>query len=156
MKYTFKLNIVNKEKVNRIKQMNAFMPNLIHSLDAASLALFVDLFFKHLNIEVKNFYSIHDCFGVTANNVDKLISLLKSVYIYIYSNDSYLIKLDSEIISNIKNQYGEKSFDENRIITTDDGLTLQYPDINIVLGSKLGFDSRLDFNVLKKSSYILH
>lgn len=42
MIYTFKLNILNKNKISRGKQMNAFMPNLIHYLDATSLVLLVE------------------------------------------------------------------------------------------------------------------
>lgn len=150
MKNTFILNIANKNKFSRTKQINAFMPNLIHSLDAASLGLFVE-FFYNSKVEVKNFYSIHDCFGVTANNVSELLVLLKSVYIYIYSKDNYLQKLDSEIISNIKNMYGENRFnDETRIVTITADKEMKYPNIDHIIGNKL------DTSSILKSSYILH
>ena len=56
------LNVKNKNKLNFKKQKRALMPNLVHSLDAASLALVIDSFFKIEN--EKNFYSIHDCFAL--------------------------------------------------------------------------------------------
>jgi DNA-directed RNA polymerase len=68
--------------------MNAFMPNLIHSLDAAFLAMFIDLFYKDNNNEMNSFFAFHDCFATTANNIPTLIKLLKIVYINIYSKDN--------------------------------------------------------------------
>lgn len=88
------------------------MPNLIHSIDAASLTLFADSFFKIDRVTVKNLYSIHDCFSVTADNVSTLLSELKSVYIY--SNNNNLEKLNNEILNNIKNAYGENQFDSEK------------------------------------------
>lgn len=78
------------------------MPNLIHSLDAASLMLLRDKFDK-LHPDTNNFYTIHDCYAVTANNVSSLILLLKYVYTMLYSDEHYLRKLDDYILSIIKN-----------------------------------------------------
>ena len=58
------LNILDKNKTNTRKQIRALMPNLVHSLDAASLALLIENFFKE--DKTKNFFSVHDCFAVTA------------------------------------------------------------------------------------------
>ena len=73
-KRTFSLVIPDDKKgYNKVKQKQAFMPNLVHSLDAASLALLVDLYFNNSkyavdsskNGTVKNIFTIHDCFAVT-------------------------------------------------------------------------------------------
>jgi DNA-directed RNA polymerase len=110
------------------------MPNLIHSLDAASLALMVNMYFT----EGKgiNFLSIHDCFAVTPNNVTYLIKCLKLVYIKIYSDDNYLKKFDQGILNSIKLQFGPESYDnKNRIITVNN-LKYHYPDVNnLITGS---------------------
>lgn len=63
------------------------MPNIIHSLDACSIALLYEIFSKEDN----NIYTIHDCFAVTADKVSYLIDVLKGVYIKIYSDEAYLL-----------------------------------------------------------------
>lgn len=141
-------------KLSGSKQIRAFMPNLIHSLDAASLALLVDLYFKS-SIEIRNFYAIHDCFAVTANNVNILINFLKQVYNKIYSEDEYLRKLNSEIIKHIKFSYGDDCFDDEKleINAVIDGkeITLKYPNIDVVLGTELP-----NLNLIKESSYLIN
>lgn len=96
------------------------MPKLIHSLDAASLCLTLDMFYldyKDENNKI-NFVSIHDCFAVTANNITNLIKIIKLVYIKIYSDESYLQKFDQGIINSIKYQFGNNSFnDETKTIS---------------------------------------
>lgn len=42
------------------------MPNLVHSLDASSLALLLNSYF---NEGLDNIFTVHDCFAVTANSV---------------------------------------------------------------------------------------
>lgn len=111
------------------------MPNLIHSLDAASLALIVDMY-SHKSI-LFNFFAIHDCFAVTANNIATLIKFIKLVYIKIYSEDSYLIKFDEGIINSIKLQYSPKCFNYKSKIIKIDGHILQYPDVNKIIYGKI-------------------
>lgn len=68
------------------------MPNLVHSLDAASLCLVITNYFKQ--IDNVNFYSIHDCFAVPCSHkVNNLIGLLKIAYCFIYSDINYLKKV---------------------------------------------------------------
>lgn len=54
--------VLNKKKFNENKQKIALMPNLVHSLDAASLCLLIESYFSDNNSLY--FYSIHDCFAV--------------------------------------------------------------------------------------------
>ncbi|KZV77889.1 bacteriophage type DNA-directed RNA polymerase, partial [Exidia glandulosa HHB12029] len=53
---------VSNGKVNKRKQIRALMPNLIHSLDAASLCLLINMFYQDQNDFSKkiNFFAIHD------------------------------------------------------------------------------------------------
>jgi len=152
-KKRFTLKVLSKNKYNTNKQITAFMPNLVHSLDAASLALLVDSFFKEIT-NSNNIYAIHDCFAVTANNMDNIINMLKLTYIKIYSEEVYLLKLDKCIRENIKNVYGNKSFnDENLEINIPSLVSpIIFPDVNVVLGKKIEFD----FKALKKSQYIIN
>lgn len=125
------------------------MPNLIHSLDACTLTLLLNDYFKS-DLKVKNIYTIHDCFAMTMNNVEYVIELLKINYIKLYSDTKYLEKLDNQILSHIKYHFGEDCFNsETREINVPDIVTMKYPDIKIVLGKELDFDS------LRKSSSLL-
>jgi DNA-directed RNA polymerase len=72
------------------------MPNLIHSLDAASLALLADTLYKD-NPEIFNFYAIHDCFAMTANNIEQLIANIQLVFYTMYSNEKYLHTFDNGV-----------------------------------------------------------
>nr|WPM94715.1 hypothetical protein [Ceratocystis fimbriata]WPM94767.1 hypothetical protein [Ceratocystis fimbriata] len=94
--------------------MRAFMPNFIHSLDASSLALLVDLLFKTNN--KPEIFTVHDCFAVTANNIENIMEILKLIYIEIYSNEQYLSKLDKFIRDSIKGYFCEEAIDENNNI----------------------------------------
>ena len=127
------------------------MPNLIHSLDAASLALLLDSYFS---CNTNNVYTVHDCFAVTIKNISNLMHLLKLTYIKIYSDETYLKRLDKGIKENIKNVYGDKVFDnETGVINIpENNININFPDVNVVLGK----EPRLDFNSLSKSQYILN
>ena len=101
--------------------MTALMPNLIHSLDASSLALLTDKFFNHSSenyfSQIKNIYTIHDCFASTANNMKFIVCLLKLSYISIYTDKGYLKKFNKDIIDHIKLHIGEDFDEENLKIT---------------------------------------
>jgi len=115
------------------------MPNLVHSLDAASLSLLYNSFYKSIDSDHVNFYSVHDCFGVTAKYIDRLITLLRSVYIAIYSEIDYLEKFDNDVINNIITSYGDDqcSYNENtRIMYVDRKKIILPPLPNIVYSLK--------------------
>jgi len=111
-----KLNIrvLNKDKFNSNKQIRSLMPNLIHSLDSVSLSLLYDKFYNVYK-PVVQFYSIHDCFSTTIDKVDTLKTLLASVYMDIYSKDSYLDKFNNSIWNQIE-QSGIEYDRKNRTI----------------------------------------
>ena len=131
-KYNFKTII--KDKFDSTKQLNATMPNLIHSLDASSIALL----YKFLRANsVSNIYTIHDCFAVSANNVSLLINLLKGVYIKIYSDDIYLKTLDTHIRNTIINFFGGSIFsDDNKYIFIFNEKIL-YPTLDKVIDTSI-------------------
>ena len=78
-RYNFKTII--KDRFDLVKQSNALMPNLIHSLDASSIALLYERLSEN---NTYNLFTIHDCFHVTTDKVELLINLLKAVYVKIY------------------------------------------------------------------------
>ena len=94
------LKVSNRDKFDNYKQVNALMPNFIHSLDGASLALLYDKFIKTPNDNL--FYSIHDCFAVTAPNIEKIKVMLASVYVELYSQPTYLKEFDEYLMKTLQ------------------------------------------------------
>lgn len=84
---TIKLPIDAKD---RLKMIRSFMPNFIHSLDAAN----VHLLLNNLSPENIPIYTVHDCFASTPNNMLQLERFVKEAFIEIYFNkEGYLKKL---------------------------------------------------------------
>lgn len=134
------------------------MPNLVHSLDASSLAKLINVCFitDSYSNKSKNIFTIHDCFGVTCNNVESIIDMLKSIYIDLYSQEGYTRQLDKQIISMIKNSYGENCLNEKtlklKVEIKNQEVELKYPDVNTVFGN----NEKFDFDSLKQSKYLLN
>jgi DNA-directed RNA polymerase len=148
------LTVLNKNQFNKNKQKIALMPNLVHSLDAASLCLVIANYFKQ--IDNINFYSIHDCFAVPCNKVNKLIGLLKTAYCIIYSDSKYLLDFDSNFRSSIIKSFGKdvvsfKDKEEKIIINLkNESIILKYPSIKSVIDSKI---PQINLN---NSNYLIH
>lgn len=145
-KYNFRTII--KDEFDGVKQLNATMPNLIHSLDASSIALLYKVFSAQ---GCGSIFTIHDCFAVTANDVKLLIDLLKGVYIKIYSEEVYLSILHDHIKNTIINTFGKDIFscDLKFIYVGPKKEKIPYPSIENVLDLNTNIDS------LKYSQYII-
>jgi len=157
--FIYKKNLLNltvaiKDKYNENKQKTALMPNLVHSLDAASLGLVIENYFKV--IDNKNFYSIHDCFAVPCNNAKLLTNLIKSAYCILYTDNKYLLDFDANFINSIKNYYGENNVildlsNEILSVYTNEGyISVKYPSLNSIIKSKI---SKID---ISESLYLIH
>ena len=148
---TFSIKVPIKSKYNKTKQVRAFMPNLIHSLDADALALLVSYYFNDNSSNIKNIYTVHDCFAVTANNVEDISNMLSNVYQKIYTKKQYLRELDKSIINHIKSIYGDNCFDDKNLVINTGELTLKYPSIESVLGKKYTTEG-----LISESAYLIH
>jgi hypothetical protein len=142
--FTYSYSIIRLSVFTRqldlVKQSRAFMPNLIHSLDALSLMMLLDQYFNNSELDVKNIYTIHDCFAMGMGHIEYIIDKLRKVYISIYSDDRYLEVLDKCILRNIKYHYGIENVNldktTNTLSITQDNRILKfiYPNVNEVLG----------------------
>jgi DNA-directed RNA polymerase len=135
------------------------MPNLVHSLDATTLCLLYKLFSNSINnLDLTthknvNFYSVHDCYGITAPNVDLLIKNLQSTYINLYANKNYMESFHNYIIDNIYKIYGKDNcdYDEKKSIFTINNVKYKIPKLPNVTDSV----KTKVFNNLNKATYMI-
>lgn len=91
------------QETNHIKMIRSFMPNFIHSLDAANVHILLNNIGLNYKIPV---YTIHDCFATTPNNMELLEYKVKEAFIEIYfKNEGFLIKTHNNLIEQIKSVY---------------------------------------------------
>jgi DNA-directed RNA polymerase len=91
------------DKIDKVKMLRSFMPNFIHSLDASNVHLLINYLSTEYNI---SFYTIHDCFASTPNNMGILENTVKKAFIDIYFKDEgYLLKAHKKFIQEIKDNF---------------------------------------------------
>lgn len=147
---------IDKNKLDKHKQIRSLMPNLIHSLDAASLTL---LYNKYATIN-KCIFTVHDCYAVPIPYVDTLIELLQSVYLEIYSEKEYLKTFDKCVIDNMKYVLGDQlKFVDNAIDPSKSKYIIyndkeyKYPDVNLLFKDVSDFNVIFDAMKNKKAIY---
>lgn len=118
------IQVVNRNVLDKGKQIRALMPNLIHSLDASTLSLLYNKFSKIY--DKPQFLAIHDCFGTTLDKVSNLKTLLASVYMDLYSNDPYLDEFDKNILNLIEKSGKTIDKEKRTVEITINGDVKQY------------------------------
>ena len=82
---------------SKIPDIRGFMrgvsPNFVHSLDASHMALVIDEWSE-------DFGAVHDSFSTHACDVDKLLSLTKSVFIKMYDVDNFYNYIKDQLVTN--------------------------------------------------------
>lgn len=134
-KVRLNINVPNNNALDTKKQTLALMPNLIHSLDATSLSLLYNnnLCFIYKDIQ---FYSVHDCFGVTFDKVDTLKVILASIYTEIYCDDNYLKRFDNNILDFISSSTNSVIDRENRLVILPNEDIFELHSIDWVLNNE--------------------
>lgn len=85
--------------VDKLAMKRSFMPNFIHSLDAANVHILI----SSMSNKSLPVFTVHDCFASTPNNMNKMERLVKSAFIDIYFTDEgYLLKLHKHLTQTIK------------------------------------------------------
>ena len=88
----------NTNKLNNIKQAQAIIPNIIHSLDATHLMYIINSAEKD---NFKPIITVHDCFGTLPNLMGKLEHNVKKQFIILYSQSNFLDNFHQRFIQNI-------------------------------------------------------
>lgn len=100
--------------MDKKKQSQAIIPNIIHSLDATHLINLINY------VDDQNFMpvvTVHDCFGNLPNKTVELEYLVKKEFILLYTQDQFLERFHQRIIETIKdNQYNLIEDDNNNYI----------------------------------------
>lgn len=77
-----KVRIIDvKEGTDKQRQVNGICPNLIHSLDASCLMLWLN---KMADEGITTFLSVHDCYGVLAPDTELSAKLLREAFVEMY------------------------------------------------------------------------
>jgi len=138
----YELGIDGKWTLNKTKQVNSFIPNFIHSMDASNIILLIKKV-NNLNFDI---VTIHDCFGVHANNAEILSYMVKESFISIYINKDTIEKFHKLSLINIRAVYVVDR-NESKVINKSGS------EINIPLKPKLG-DMDLKSQLINATNFI--
>lgn len=90
-------------ELDKVKQTNSIIPNIIHSLDATHL---INLINKALDQRFGPILTVHDCFGTLPNKMDELAFMVKKEFIILYSQKNFLETYHNRLMQSIKdNKY---------------------------------------------------
>ena len=98
VKKTLILRETIKER-NNLKQINAIIPNIVHSLDASHLLNVIN------SAESKGIVpviTVHDCFGTHPNRMAALQNEVKKEFILLYTHQDFLEVFHNRIIQSIR------------------------------------------------------
>lgn len=85
------------DNLNTDKQLQAIIPNIIHSFDATHLIQVILDWDKN-----KYILPIHDCFGTHPNHMYNLSQVVKKQFVKIYSDYKFLEVLRNNLINDLK------------------------------------------------------
>ena len=139
------------DKMDKQKQCNAIIPNIIHSLDSTHL---INLINNAFDQGFSPLITIHDCFGTHPNNMENLIFMVKKEFILLYSQEDFLKTFHDRIIQSIKDNNFNIIFNDtsleggnNYILHNESFKLIKIPKI-----PKLG---QLDLERIIESKYMI-
>ena len=133
-------------EIDKFKQQQSIIPNIIHSLDASHLVTLINIAKKD------NFgpiITIHDCFGTLPAYMAELEQRVRKEFILIYSNENFLEAFHKNILYTIEsNNYKIiTKFNGNKKIVLESGEILNLPKL-----PKLG---ELDLKNIVNATYMI-
>jgi DNA-directed RNA polymerase len=96
-----KMKIVNSNEyvVDRRKQVESIIPNVIHSLDASHLMFVIK---ECINTNILPIITVHDCFGTLPNQMFHLEQVVKKQFVHLYTNENFLNKFHKKLLDSIE------------------------------------------------------
>jgi DNA-directed RNA polymerase len=88
------------DTLNVRKNISAFAPNFVHSLDASALVKAVNM--AHRKEGIKQFALIHDSFGTLAADSETLARVLREEFVKMYEENDVLQQLYEEVLGYVK------------------------------------------------------
>jgi DNA-directed RNA polymerase, mitochondrial len=82
------------DKKDTRREVQAIIPNIIHSLDASHLILIINKWNSFI-------LPIHDCFGTHPNDMIHLAELVRETFVYLYSSENFLKRIDEKFRQNL-------------------------------------------------------
>lgn len=138
------------KELDTIKQTQAIIPNIIHSLDANHILILIN------NCKKQDFYpiiTIHDCFGTLPNKMLQLESRIKNDFILLYTNDHFLQKFHDKTLESIKdNQFEIIAIKNSETGSIENYVEFMGQDLRIPDKPKMG---KLDLQNLRSSNYMV-
>nr|QWO71387.1 RNA polymerase [Termitomyces sp. T70a] len=95
-------NLIIKEwtkDMDKRAQINAVIPNIVHSLDASHLMQVIK---TCESCKLTQIMPIHDCFGCLPNNLNCLFKIIKIEFINIYSKEEFLTQYQNYVENHLK------------------------------------------------------
>ena len=99
----------SKTDLDKAKQTNAIIPNIIHSLDANHL---MKIIISFAAIIEKPLITVHDCFGTHPNNSNILREVVKCEFAELYSDGEFINKFHEKNLRKLRNNNYELTFDK--------------------------------------------
>jgi DNA-directed RNA polymerase len=105
-------------KVSIHKQQSGIVPNLIHSMDSATISILVDNLL--LNFNNVNLVTIHDCFVTDANHADFINFQVKAAFASLYKDQKFIDKFHTFFLNYLVNLGYNIDFEKNILILQDE------------------------------------
>jgi DNA-directed RNA polymerase len=141
--------------LDKTKQIQAVIPNIIHSLDASHL---IKIILSAHKDKFKPIISVHDCFGTLPNLMKNLDYRVKKEFVELYSQSEFLNNFHQRFIQSIKdNQFDIIDQDKKSFVVLDKGRNKRFFDLypkELLEIPILPLPGNLNLNIITKSKSI--
>ena len=115
--------------IDKTKQAQAIIPNIIHSLDASHLINVIN------RIPDTKVIGVHDCFGTSPNKMGYLSDIVKKEFILLYSKTNFLENFHERVLQSLKDHH-YNILNENQIKLKLDNKILAYQYVEVISKNK--------------------